>query len=152
MRHTAKMRVAGYERQYRQSLDQAKAKATEIANTATTAVSRGALLGGLALLLGATGVGAATGVAAGAVAGSSIGGGAKANLAGAIGGAVVGGLIGATIENNATQQSGLEYIVETSNGSLIALVQGLNPAFAEGDRVLVMYGAPSRVIADPSAR
>jgi hypothetical protein len=49
----ARTRVAGYERQYRQSLDQARAKAAEIANTATTAVSRGALLGGLALLLGA---------------------------------------------------------------------------------------------------
>jgi hypothetical protein len=49
----ARTRVAGYEQQYRESVDRAKAKATEVANTATTAVSRGALLGSLALLLGA---------------------------------------------------------------------------------------------------
>ena len=49
----ARTRVAGYEQQYRESVDQAKAKATEVANTATKAVSRGALLGTLALFLGA---------------------------------------------------------------------------------------------------
>jgi hypothetical protein len=49
----ARTRVAGYEQQYRESVERAKAKATEVANTTAKAVSRGALLGSLALLLGA---------------------------------------------------------------------------------------------------
>jgi len=49
----ARTRVTGYEQQYRESVDRAKAKATEVADTAAKAVSRGALLGSLALLLGA---------------------------------------------------------------------------------------------------
>jgi outer membrane lipoprotein SlyB len=68
---------------------------------------------------------------------------------GAIGGAVIGGLAGAAIESSATQQKGLEYVVETENGNLMTIVQGTNPAFMEGQRVLVLYGTPSRLIADP---
>ena len=49
----AHARVAGYEQQYRESVERAKAKASEVADTAAKAVSRGALLGSLALLLGA---------------------------------------------------------------------------------------------------
>jgi hypothetical protein len=49
----ARTRVAGYEQQYRESVERAKAKATQVANTTAKAVSRGALLGSLALLLGA---------------------------------------------------------------------------------------------------
>ena len=49
----ARTRVTGYEQQYRESVDRAKAKATEVADTAAKAVSRGALLASLALLLGA---------------------------------------------------------------------------------------------------
>jgi hypothetical protein len=49
----ARTRVTGYEQQYRESVERAKAKATEVADTAAKAVSLGALLGSLALLLGA---------------------------------------------------------------------------------------------------
>jgi hypothetical protein len=49
----ARTRVTGYEQQYRESVERAKAKATEVADTAAKAVSRGALLESLALLLGA---------------------------------------------------------------------------------------------------
>lgn len=49
----ARSRVAAYEQQYRQTVDQAKQKATAVADAAAKAVSRGALLGSLALLLGA---------------------------------------------------------------------------------------------------
>ena len=97
---------------------------------------------------GTTGVGTAAGVGAGAVAGSAIGGGGRANALGAIGGAVVGGIVGAAIEKNATKQMGMEYVVETTNGALLTLVQGPTPAFVEGDKVMVIYGSPSRVIAD----
>jgi hypothetical protein len=45
--------VQQYEQQYRETVAQAKQKATQVADTAATAVSRGALFGSLALLLGA---------------------------------------------------------------------------------------------------
>ncbi|WP_397475416.1 hypothetical protein [Pusillimonas sp.] len=100
---------------------------------------------------GTTGTGAAVGVAAGATAGSAIGGGARANVLGAIGGAVIGGLAGAAVESNATKQTAIEYVVQTSNGNLMTIVQGADPRFSEGDKVLVLYGSPSRIIADPRA-
>ena len=49
----ARTRIAGYEAQYRDAVATAKTKATQAADTAAKAVSRGALLGSLALLLGA---------------------------------------------------------------------------------------------------
>jgi hypothetical protein len=49
----ARTRVAGYEQQYRQTVDQAKQKATQAADMAAKAMSRGALFGSLVLLLGA---------------------------------------------------------------------------------------------------
>ncbi|MFZ1105385.1 MAG: PhnA-like protein, partial [Hyphomicrobiaceae bacterium] len=49
----ARAQIARYEQQYRQVVDQAKEQATAAAQTATTAVSRGALFSAIALLLGA---------------------------------------------------------------------------------------------------
>lgn len=49
----ARTRIAGYEKQYRDTMDTAKRTAVEAADTAAKAVSRGALLASLALLLGA---------------------------------------------------------------------------------------------------
>jgi hypothetical protein len=49
----ARNQVAGYEQQYRQTVDEAKRQATEAADTAAKTVSRGALFGFVALLLGA---------------------------------------------------------------------------------------------------
>lgn len=98
---------------------------------------------------GTTGTGAGVGIGAGAVAGSAIGGSGRANLLGAIGGAVVGGLAGAAIEQNATKQMGIEYVVQTENGNLMTLVQGPESNFQPGAQVLVLYGSPARVIADP---
>jgi outer membrane lipoprotein SlyB len=97
---------------------------------------------------GTTGVGGVAGAATGAVAGSSIGGGGRANAIGAIGGAVVGGIVGAAIERSATRQTAIEYVVETENGALLTLVQGPSPAFSLNDRVIVIYGSPSRLISD----
>ena len=98
---------------------------------------------------GTTGTGGSTGSALGAVAGSSVGNSGRDNLAGAIAGAVVGGLVGAAAESNSTKQKGMEYVVETENGNLMTIVQGLSPVFATGQKVLVLYGSPSRVIVDP---
>lgn len=98
---------------------------------------------------GTAGLGGTAGAAAGAAAGSAIGGGTRANIVGAIGGAVVGGLTGAALEASATKQTGMEYVVETENGNLMTVVQGGAPVFVEGNKVLVLYGSPSRIIADP---
>ena len=95
-----------------------------------------------------SGAGTTAGAAAGGVAGSAIGGAARENIIGAIGGAVVGGIIGSITEEGATQQQGMEYVVETENGSLITVVQGTDPCLNIGDKVIVIYGQRSRVIAD----
>lgn len=101
---------------------------------------------------GTTGLGGGAGSAAGAVAGSNMGSSGRDNLLGAIGGAVAGGLAGAAIESNATKQKGMEYVVETENGNLMTIVQGTDSVFTEGQKVLVLYGSPSRLIADPRAK
>ena len=101
---------------------------------------------------GTTGVGGEGGMALGAVAGSSLGSMGRDNIAGAIGGAIVGSLAGAAIEGNATKQKGIEYVVETENGNLMTIVQGADNVFITGQKVLVLYGSPSRLIADPRAK
>jgi outer membrane lipoprotein SlyB len=101
---------------------------------------------------GTQGVGTAAGVGAGAAAGSAIGGGTRSNIVGAIGGAVIGGVVGAMAEKGLTEQVGVEYVVQTSNGNLMTLVQGPNPRFSVGQNVLVLYGSPARIIADPRSQ
>ena len=96
-----------------------------------------------------TGVGAGAGATAGGAAGAAIGGSVEANIVGAVAGALVGGIAGAAIEENATQQTGMEYIVEAENGALITLVQGDEEPLSAGQKVMVIYGARARVIADP---
>ena len=104
-------------------------------------------------IAGTTRVGGTAGAASGAVIGSNAGGSnSQANIIGAIGGAVVGGIAGASIEANATKQKGMEYVVETDNGNLMTIVQGIDTVFSQGQKVLVLYGAQSRLIADPRNR
>lgn len=100
-------------------------------------------------IAGTNGVGAATGALAGGVAGSAIGHGGRANALGAIGGAVAGALVGAAIEQGVTNQTGIEYVVQTDNDNLITLVQGPEPVFQIGEHVMVLYGNRSRIVADP---
>ncbi|WP_140723243.1 hypothetical protein [Pseudomonas sp. Hp2] len=101
---------------------------------------------------GSQGGGAMAGAAAGGVAGSAVGGSDRANAIGAIGGVVVGAIAGAAMERGASKAAGLEYVVQTENGNLMTIVQGAEPMFPAGAKVLVLYGSPSRVIADPRAR
>lgn len=102
---------------------------------------------------GTTSVGGAAGTGAGAVLGSSVGGNdGRSNVVGAIGGAIIGGIAGSAIEANATKQKALEYVVETENGNLMTIVQGNQTVFSEGQKVLVLYGSPSRLIADPRSK
>lgn len=102
---------------------------------------------------GTSGTGGSAGAATGAVVGSGAGGNnTRGNIVGAIGGAIVGGIAGAAIEQNATKQKGMEYVVETDNGNLMTIVQGTDPVFLAGQKVLVLYGSPSRLIADPRSK
>lgn len=98
---------------------------------------------------GSRGGGAAAGAAMGGIAGSQIGGSDAAGAVGAIGGLVVGAIAGAAAERSASHATGTEYVVQTENGNLMTVVQGADPIFREGSKVLVLYGSPSRIIADP---
>ncbi|MCM1513129.1 MAG: hypothetical protein NC112_08510 [Oxalobacter formigenes] len=97
---------------------------------------------------GTSKTGQTVGAAAGAAAGSAIGGSTRAHILGAIGGALVGGIAGGAAEKGITAQDGTEYIVETNSGELVTLMQGPDPAFKKGDRVLILHGSKARIIAD----
>lgn len=97
---------------------------------------------------GTKNIGTPVGAIAGGVAGSAIGGGARANILGAIGGAVIGGLAGTAIESGVTKQTGMEYVVELQSGGLVTLVQGPETVLSVGQRVLLIYGPPARLIPD----
>jgi outer membrane lipoprotein SlyB len=99
-----------------------------------------------------SGVGATAGAGVGAVGGSRIGGDTRSNIIGAIGGAVIGGLVGSGVEASATKQQGIEYVVQTENSALLTVVQGEESLFKEGDRVIVLYGQRSRIIADTTSK
>ena len=99
-----------------------------------------------------SGTGVLAGAAGGGIAGSAIGGGVRANALGAVGGAIVGGIAGMALEEAATGQTGREYVVSTENGALITIVQGDEPAFETGQKIIVLYGTRSRIIADSSTK
>ncbi|WP_180283046.1 hypothetical protein [Azospirillum oleiclasticum] len=113
---------------------------------------RGVIISARPVAIGGTqsGLGAGAGAVAGGAAGSMIGGNVQTNIIGAVGGAVVGGIAGAMIEESATRQTGIEYVVQTENGALLTVVQGSTPALSVKDRVLVIYGSRSRVVPDPT--
>lgn len=96
---------------------------------------------------GTSGLGASSGAAAGGVAGSAIGGNdVRLNIIGAVGGAVAGGLAGGALEEGATKQLGIEYIIECQNGALLTVVQGDEDPLEVGQDVFVLYGGRTRVI------
>ena len=97
-----------------------------------------------------SGLGAGAGALTGGIAGSAIGSGARANAVGAVAGALVGGIAGAVIEESASRQIGMEYVVQTDNGALLTIVQGSELPLSVGQKVLAIYGTQSRVIADPA--
>jgi outer membrane lipoprotein SlyB len=96
-----------------------------------------------------TGVGGAAGAGIGAAAGSSLGDGGAESVVGAIAGAVVGGIAGAAVEKSVVGKGAHEYVIQTTNGALLTLVQGGEP-FLERAKVIVLYGSPARIIADNS--
>lgn len=100
----------------------------------------------------AGGAGGVAGTAAGAAAGSTIGHGIAPNVAGAVGAAVVGGVIGHALDKNVNRHRGMEYIIRLGNGDTISVVQTTETLFHEGQHVLIIYGAVTRIIADSSAK
>jgi outer membrane lipoprotein SlyB len=97
-----------------------------------------------------TGIGAGAGAIAGGTGGSTFGGSVEANIVGAVAGAVIGGVVGAAIEEGATRQTGMEYVIEAENAALITLVQGDEVPLSVGTKVMVIYGTRARVIAAPN--
>lgn len=93
-------------------------------------------------------VGGLVGAAAGGVAGSAIGGGFRANALGAIGGALLGGLAGSAAESSLSKQQAIEYVIQTEKNGLITVAQGVDNPLAVGQKVLVIVGKTTRVIAD----
>ncbi len=95
-----------------------------------------------------SGAGGMAGVAAGATGGSAIGGGARSNIVGAIGGAVIGGVIGNAADKAVNRHKGFEYIIRLDNGSIISIAQTNDIQFEVKQRVLVVYGAMTRIVPD----
>jgi outer membrane lipoprotein SlyB len=97
-------------------------------------------------------VGGTAGAVGGAVAGSAIGGSTRSNIVGAIGGAVVGGIVGQAIDKSVNCQNGIEYIIRLKkDDSLIAISQANDLKLCVGQKVLIIYGATTRVIPDETA-
>lgn len=93
-----------------------------------------------------SGAGSLVGTIAGGVAGSTIGGGSRAHTLGAVGGALIGGLVGSAAEQGLSSQTGIEYVVRLDNGQVISITQGTQGALSVGQRCLVLFGNPSRII------
>lgn len=93
--------------------------------------------------------------------------GAGANAGGALGGAmaidnsdsatvlvagiIAGAVIGNAIESQGNTYEGTEYVIETEAGLLltVAQVNRNEEVFTKGDRVVLVYGYPHRLIRDP---
>lgn len=68
-------------------------------------------------------------------------------IAGIIGGAIIGNVI----EESANIHAATEYVLKTVTNAIFTVVQvnKSNPIFYSGDKVILVYGYPSRLIADP---
>ncbi len=97
-----------------------------------------------------TGVGTVSGAVIGGIAGSNVGGYRTGGILG-VAGAVVGGLVGNAVERDATQQQGVQILLQLRNGDRRQVIQGVGPdAFAAGDPViLVTTGGRTRVMRAP---
>lgn len=92
-------------------------------------------------------LGTLIGGAAGGIAGYSIGHGNTAHLLGGLGGAVLGGMAGDAAQGALSSQSGYEYVVELNNGQIMTITQGTSTLLSPGQKCLLLYGNPARLIA-----
>ena len=95
-----------------------------------------------------SGAGGIAGAVAGGAAGTAVGGSPVASVVGAVGGAVVGGVIGNAADKAVNHHKGVEYIIKLDNGNIISVAQAEDLQFIPHQRVLVIYGAMTRVVAD----
>jgi len=65
-----------------------------------------------------------------------------------VAGAVAGGVGGNVVDKAINRQQGYEYLIKLRKGTLVSVVQNLDLQFAVHQRVLVIYGARTRLIAD----
>ncbi|MBW2282666.1 MAG: hypothetical protein JRG76_07245 [Deltaproteobacteria bacterium] len=86
---------------------------------------------------GTQGAGSIAGGVLGYAVGSAVGGG-RGNKVAKSAGAVAGVAAGSRAEEAATRQQGLEITVQLDSGEVIAIVQGADETFDEGDRVRVL--------------
>jgi outer membrane lipoprotein SlyB len=97
-------------------------------------------------------VGLLGGGVGGAVIGNQFGGG-RGNTAATVAGAAAGALAGAFIQKELEKQPAIEYTVQLSDGSLRTIVQGPEPRYSAGQKVLLMVyqKGRSRIVPDQSA-
>lgn len=97
------------------------------------------------------GAGMLLGGVGGGLLGSLVGKGAG-KIAASAGGAVLGGVAGAYSEKALKQQSGIEYVVQLTNGQLVTVVQGPAPTLCVNQKVMVLTSAQgrSRIVPDTS--
>jgi outer membrane lipoprotein SlyB len=88
------------------------------------------------------------GAIAGSKAGSTVGRGHDAHELGSAAGLIIGGIAGGEIERAVTSYTAYEYIIETSSGYTLTVVQGAEPKLSYGDKVLVLKGSEAKVIPD----
>ena len=91
--------------------------------------------------------GTLTGGLAGGVAASTIGRGRGSVLA-SVGGALLGAFVGGLTQKELTEQRAFQYIVRLTNGEMITVIQGVKNPLSVGQRVFVLYGPETRLIAD----
>ena len=90
----------------------------------------------------------------GAALGGTVGGGLAAdgsdNVAVVIAGIIAGAIVGEYIEGASNIHEATEYVIETSNGTLftVAQINANTEIFIEGDRVILVYGYPTRLLRD----
>jgi len=90
----------------------------------------------------------------GAALGGAVGGGIAAdgsdNVAVVIAGIIAGAIVGEYIEGVSNIHEATEYVIETSNGALftVAQINANTEIFIEGERVILVYGYPTRLLRD----
>ncbi|MEX0449835.1 hypothetical protein V6X63_08735 [Spiribacter sp. 221] len=92
---------------------------------------------------------------AGGYAGGALGGAMaldnSSDAAPVVAGIIAGAIIGNAIEAQGNVFPGTEYVIETSTGAVLTVAQPNegNQIFEPGDRVILVYGYPHRLIEDP---
>ncbi|PHR55052.1 MAG: hypothetical protein COA47_14510 [Robiginitomaculum sp.] len=91
------------------------------------------------------------GAAFGGATGAGIASGSSDNAAVIIAGIIGGMIIGDYIEGMDNIHQATEYVIETSTSAIFTVAQknGGNDIFKQGDKVILVYGYPARLIRDP---